>query len=423
MRHRAIVASIGGAVSLLIVAGCHGQAGTPRSSVRDSLGLRISLTDLRDSISIPSCRLAAEPTLRIGTQMGDTSQELYDVRDARRMSDGRIVVLSGGSHDVKLFDATGRLLTQLGREGDGPGEFRVPMKLSLLSGDSVAVWDTGLRRVSVLDVDGGGTREVELDPTPAYPNAQFAVLGGDFVIGSQLYRPGRGAELVHQGLLLLRYDRTGVLVDTLTTLPNGEEGWITAGGRAMFGRPLFGSRALFSSGGTRVYATGGLQPAVEAFDFAGKAVAAVRWQPPGRRVTDADLKFFRENRLRGTSAAARRVLNQWLEATPVAKTFPASAGILVGSQGDLWVETYQRPGADAETWLSFARDGHFRCRATLTHGFRALAFGDTWVLGVGRNDLDVEHVEIWPLGKARDVQKAEPSSEKQRTGVHGRSVD
>jgi len=337
------------------------------------------------------------PTLRIGSLMGDTTQELDGARDAKRLRDDRVVVATSGSHDVRVFDAAGRLLAHLGREGDGPGEFRFPVKLGVVSADSVAVWDIALRRVSVFDLDDGSVREVDLRPPPAYPTTQFAVVDGDFVIGSRVNRPSRSARMVPQSLLLLRYSPSGTLVDTLETLPDGEAAWITAGAMAMFGPPLFGSHALIASGGTLLYATGGSTASVEALDSTGKVVAAVRWQSPDRRVTDADLSTYREDRLKRANAAARPQLRRWFEATPVAKTFPAIGAIVTGNGGSLWVKTYQRPGSDTETWLSFERDGRFRCRANLAPRFRAFEFGDGWVLGVRSDSLDVQYVELWGL--------------------------
>lgn len=398
MRHRDTIAWISSVALVMgVAAGCHAKARTRQSSIRDSLGIRISMTDLRDTSLVPSCSVGRTPTLRIGSMMGDTTQELDGVQDARRLRDGRTVVLTSGSHDARVFDASGGLLAHLGREGKGPGEFEFPVRLGVVSADSVAVWDIALQRVTVLDLDGGSAREISLRPMPAYPTMQFAVLDGNFVIGSRVNRPSRSAELMPQSVVLLRYSRSGTLVDTLATLPNGEAAWITAGAMAMFGPPLFGSHAVIASNGTLMYATGGSTASVRAFDVTGKVVAAVRWQPPDRSVTSADLGTYRENRLEHVSAAGRPQLRRWFEATPVAKSFPATSALVAGNDGSLWVETYQRPGSDAETWLSFERGGQFRCRATLARRFRAFEFGHGWVLGVRTDSLDVEYVETWDL--------------------------
>ena len=329
VKHPGTIAWVSSVVVVGVAAGCHAEARAPRSVVRDSLGVRISMTDLQDSALVPSCSVGEAPTLRIGSLMGDTTQELDGVRDAKRLRDDRVVVATSGSHDVRVFDAAGRLLAHLGREGDGPGEFRFPVKLGVVSADSVAVWDIALRRVSVFDLDDGSVREVDLRPPPAYPTTQFAVVDGDFVIGSRVNRPSRSARMVPQSLLLLRYSPSGTLVDTLETLPDGEAAWITAGAMAMFGPPLFGSHALIASGGTLLYATGGSTASVEALDSTGKVVAAVRWQSPDRRVTDADLSTYREDRLKRANAAARPQLKGAVEDLVVA----GSVGRRIGEFG------------------------------------------------------------------------------------------
>lgn len=397
MIHRMGVGVVTGTVLLIVSVGCHESNGASNSWSRDSLGVRISMTDLRDASRMPSCVLGTSPTVQIGAVMGDTAQELASVSDARRLGDGRIVVLDRGRDNVRVFDATGRLLASFGRQGSGPGEFRFPGRLELLAGDSLAVWDLNLRRITVLDASGGPAREVSFSVSPAYPTNQFAVLDGDFLVGSRLYQPPKGAEFVPQSLLVLRYSPDGTLLDTLSVLPNGKTGWIRAGDFAMVGQPAFGSRALFGSNGTLLYMTAALEPSVEALDSAGRVVASVRWIPPDRTVTEADLRAYRERLLRGPDPATEKQNRLWLDATPVAKTFPAADAILAGTHGDIWVKRYHRPSADSTVWWSFARDGHFQCRLALADPFTALQFGEGWVLGVRTGKLDVEYVQLWPV--------------------------
>ena len=42
-------------------------------------------------------------------------------------NNGNIYIVSRGDHEIQRFDIAGRLLGKIGREGQGPGEFRGPI--------------------------------------------------------------------------------------------------------------------------------------------------------------------------------------------------------------------------------------------------------------------------------------------------------
>lgn len=58
------------------------------------------------------------------------------------------------AHDIKVFDADGRLLRAIGRRGDGGGEFNFPTYLALRQGE-LYVTDTMNARVQVLSAEDG----------------------------------------------------------------------------------------------------------------------------------------------------------------------------------------------------------------------------------------------------------------------------
>lgn len=64
---------------------------------------------------------------------------------------GRVVAIDQDDRRLVLFDSGGRQIHATGRVGSGPGEFRFPRGIFSLPGDSVAVWDIGLRRLSLFD--------------------------------------------------------------------------------------------------------------------------------------------------------------------------------------------------------------------------------------------------------------------------------
>lgn len=65
-----------------------------------------------------------------------------------------LYVADAYGHDVKVFDADGRLLRTLGTRGEGPGEFNFPTYLTLARGE-LYVTDTMNSRIQVLDAATG----------------------------------------------------------------------------------------------------------------------------------------------------------------------------------------------------------------------------------------------------------------------------
>lgn len=158
---------------LLAVAGCADGHFASRTTFSDSAGVRIATTDLRAAPLSPACRVDTAPRLQIGALDGPAEYQLGRVIDATRMPDGRIVVADRSNHEIRVFDATGKFVRTMGRTGDGPGEFRDPLQVTALGGDSLLVWDMSRHRAGARPlprgelVVRGAEREREQTPTVA----------------------------------------------------------------------------------------------------------------------------------------------------------------------------------------------------------------------------------------------------------------
>jgi hypothetical protein len=85
---------------------------------------------------------------------------------ALRDRHGRYLVTTQGQLPL-VFAANGRFIGELGTRGSGPGEFRSPVFIALLPGDSMLVLDTQLSRASVFAPDFKFKRSITL---PFYVN-------------------------------------------------------------------------------------------------------------------------------------------------------------------------------------------------------------------------------------------------------------
>jgi hypothetical protein len=96
--------------------------------------------------------VALDPVLTLG---GTSSRAMLDaeLNLVTRDSRGRYYVANGESPTVWVFGADGALVSRLGREGAGPGEFRRPTAVVAGPSDSLYVFDASLSRMTVFAPD------------------------------------------------------------------------------------------------------------------------------------------------------------------------------------------------------------------------------------------------------------------------------
>jgi hypothetical protein len=76
------------------------------------------------------------------------------VENVRELSDGGVILLDVADGSVYAIDHTWTAMWQIGRSGDGPGEYRSPVMLFALSHDSSVVYDRQNSRMLVITPDG-----------------------------------------------------------------------------------------------------------------------------------------------------------------------------------------------------------------------------------------------------------------------------
>ncbi len=115
-----------------------------------------------ETIPLEDWALSDTPILEIGVREGEEAYQLHRVQGSLRLRDGRVVVLNGGSQELRYYDSAGRFITAVGRRGEGPGEFQFPAGLRRTEDGGLLVWDRGLMRTSFLDLDGTFRESVPL---------------------------------------------------------------------------------------------------------------------------------------------------------------------------------------------------------------------------------------------------------------------
>ena len=153
-------------LTLALLTGCDGSTPSLQEPfARDSAGVLILEFPTEVLQRPPLLQLADAPGVRIGIVGGASEYQWTRPVAAARLSDGGFAVLEQVPAEIRVFDASGVFLRRIGREGDGPGEFRSPLGVAALAGDTLLVWDRGSRRLSWFSIDGALARE-QLLPEP-----------------------------------------------------------------------------------------------------------------------------------------------------------------------------------------------------------------------------------------------------------------
>ena len=401
---------IGAAAAGMLLSGlacAGGETDGSGATVRDSAGIEIVENTGPAWRDGSGWRLAATPDLDIGVLEGADEYQLYQVRDAKRLSDGRIVVANGGTSELRFYDSGGTYLASAGREGGGPGEFQQLGWMRTFGDDSLMVYDFSLGRMSVFDGQGDFGRSFKITP----------VGGASFVIGVDVFSDGTVlaksplifAAGIENGLnrrdeLFQTHTATGDPVDSLGAFP-GPEQFIQTGGSgnlrtvAITTLP-FGRNPTAAVEGTRFCFGASDTYEIACYERDGTLRRLMRRSVAPRPVTPADFEAYKEQDLAGVDdETARRDAERRYAEMPVPETMPAYATFTFDASGNLWVREFTVGEVASWPWTVFDPEGRMLGTIALPADFRVTQIGDDFVLGLWRDDLDVEHVRLYRLIK------------------------
>ncbi len=398
--------------------GCGDADGARHSAMgRDSAGIRIVESAAPAWGPGEEWRLADSPRVEIGVTDGDPAYLFDRIAAARRLPDGRFLVLDGGSRELRFYDADGGWLQSTGGPGGGPGEFE-SLDGVVPTGHSLWVFDRGLGRMTVLELDGAYARSFRLDPTgdPARPLGLYRLAGflsdSAFVLVPTAFPADMRPEptIYWDAVENLLYARRGTLLDSIGP-PSGME--IEAGvrpdGRRFAGDRPFGRISANAVGDSLLFHSDAERLEIRAYDGRDRlrrisrvfirppAVTGDRWlEIVGRRLADGSIPPDRAATLR------RELLDADLPDTEPAH----GSAMVVAEDGHLWVQRYAHPweGGRPPGWHVFDPEGRWLGtvdppRRTDIRSFEIHQAGPGGVLAVWQDTFGVERVGMWGVDR------------------------
>jgi hypothetical protein len=276
------------------------------------------------------------------------------------------VIANSGTNELRFYDGDGTYLFMRGGEGGGPGEFRSMGEIWTL-GDSLFIYDFGQMRMTVCSTAGefGRTFRVREAPDGGFPFPEGVLAPHSLLVRRTPRDSELSAGFNRDTSLYLRYSLEGEPLDSLGWFP-GDESYMGFREDFTYGTSApFGLRAYMLAAGDLLYYGSSDAYEIELRTSDGTLQRLIRRPVPNAPVTAEEVEEFHR------SYEDRE------------------------EDSNIWVAEYSEERDDEGTWSVFDSEGRFLGTVETPTGGRVQQIGGDFVLGVWRDELDVEYVRLY----------------------------
>lgn len=337
------------------------------------------------------------PELRLSRADARFPHEFSSITGFRPLADGRVMVTDGIDGTLLRLDfAAGRADT-LGRQGQGPGEYRTPDALFALPDGATLLVDLGNGRHSIFDANGTYRESFPIARGEPGRGMMMVLPRGTDAQGRLYFQamPGPGSR--RDSAAVVRYDRVRNAFDTVATVKLADVKESSSGSAA--NRNVMIRPVPLSPEDAWMVAPDGRIAAARVSDY------RLEWIRPGAvpvrgpanpfrpvPVRDADRKEWMEGLASGLAVAvenrngqtnvtfSRGGMRRGGDPNPADFEWPAhkppftSGGVFVSTEGEAWVQRHV-PAGEPRTFDVFGADGKLIRRVVLPRGRQLVGFG------------------------------------------------
>lgn len=332
----------------------------------------------------PSLRIGPEPSLVVD-QPGLGDEAFADVQGVALLSDRRIAVADASIPAVMIYTEAGSLSVAVGRNGDGPGEYRRPRLIGVTPGDSLVIYDVQTRRLLLFASSGAFLRSITLGGLPGSVLEVLRFGDGEVWLKRNDHRPApspTGNRLVEGSIV--RYDPGGKVTTVVAAFPGGllhPRGFL-----------FYGWLASAIVTDSSIWLGLGNQPEVVEYEIGhGGPRRRLRWTHTVHLVDDAQRAAMID------LARSRNASPDMMTRDRFADTVPVFSRLLPDPGGGLWIIGYEAPFATSDSAWYVRPNAATIETIPIPRGFRPTAFARHAVAGVLFDDDGIPRPAIFPL--------------------------
>jgi hypothetical protein len=305
-------------------------------------------------------------------------------------------------HNLRVFEPSGELVANLGREGAGPGEFQFVVGMWVVPPDTIRVLDAATRRITTYLETGSlvESHRVTLGsgPEASRGSPDLVVDGlprGEVVLGWTIATLAGGPSS-QDSMVFGRFGSTGELRQVI-----GEE----PGMRRSAGSPIVFTPFPFAVVlGDSLYFTNGQDARISVRGVSGGDTRSL--ELPIEMVSVGDAWRLMADALRRKN---KGVVPQRIAELPKAGSVPRIGGLLVGGHDEIWAKVFD-PGADpvyvksgswgaGGEWLVVSRDGTLEAKISMPRDFMPTDVRGGEVLGIQTDSLGVQTLAVYRISR------------------------
>ena len=358
--------------------------------------------------------MSSVPESAYGWMGGEPNSEFSRIVGLAHGPDGSFAVADRQLAMITVVAPDGTVIAAMGRQGDGPGEFRSLAGIVADEEGRLVVFDDAHQRLSEWTFDGTLVEDTpvrregtdrQIGAVGQFADGSWYASEGDRMVATELGDVGRDTVGYHR----LRED--GAVGEALVRVPGRATTMFTVGGMPPGIRgALFSPRALSATRGNCLLAGASDDPVLRILDGAGAAIGEVRLEVQVDRSTED----ARRQWISATIAVAREVGQ---EVGPRQERMVETVGeamgmaelpawdLVVDDLGYIWIQPYELPdGPGNSEWRVFTETGRALGTVRLPEGFRALRISSDAITGVWTDGLGRQFVRVYALDRSGDTE-------------------
>lgn len=283
--------------------------------------------------------------LAVGVVDGDQHYMIGAIDDIAVAPNGTMYVLDRSVPAVRVYDAAGKFVKNIGRRGSGPGEYRYATAIALAKSGNLLLYDQGNARINVYTPTGDVVTSWPTKAGSGSGSGRAILLSdanGVTYVHSPIWRPGQGTR---PRWAWFRYGADGTLRDT-TYGPDGpiEQVLVAQQANASKSAAVPFAPSYYTAVSPLGYfvTSRSSQLAIELHE-PGKPVVSVRRQIALQPVSSRE----RDSARADVTESMRQMDPGWSWNGPdIPRTKAAHLGLRVGDDGRVWLQLAKGPKLD-----------------------------------------------------------------------------